>query len=111
MDELMAGSNYFGIGLGTKKLKVIIKEYPDIVKTKLSNEEITENIKKIEGFDDITAKRFADNLPHFVKFLKELEKKIDLNHLYQDSKKGNNLKGEIIVFTGFRNSELEKLVE
>ena len=62
---------------------------------------------EVEGFSNITAKQFVDNFDDFKKFMKKLNIKThNLNEYIKKSKIKKN-----IVFTGFRNNELEKVLE
>lgn len=113
LETLMAASNIFGTGLGSKKLKLIIDKYPDILAVKWSDLEIYKNIENIEGFSDITTRKFIDNLPKFKKFFETLNDIIDIDYLNNSIVKksnGNKFKDQIIVFTGFRNKDWEKYI-
>ena len=112
LHELMSATNIFGRNLGKRKLKLIIDEYPDILKKKNIS---VDEIKRIEGFDDILAKQFVSCFTNFIEFYKKLKTKINLDHLTETNKyksdKDTKLMGLKIVFTGFRNKEWEKHVE
>lgn len=114
---LMAASNLFGRGFGTRRLKLIINKYPNIMHKKWSESKLIEKIKDIDGFDDVTATQFATNLKEFKNFYSELAKVVDLTHLtniQKDNKndnKNNLLNGEIIVFTGVRDKNTEEFIE
>lgn len=123
--DLMCGSNIFGSGFGQKKIGFILQKYPDIVTTKTKNDKLVELITEIDGFDVLTAGKFVEHLDEFRNFLKDLG--IKYNNKYQkqqlrvepelhreagpkiDSPK-HNFNGQKIVFTGFRNKELENLI-
>ena len=111
ISTLMAASNIFGHGLGERKLKLIIDEYPDIFDTKFTTNKLIEMIVKIDGFENKTASKFTEGYEDFKKFLKE-NKKIKIKIVKKSSKK---TKGKLIdkkvVFTGFRDKDLEKFVE
>jgi DNA ligase (NAD+) len=114
LSQLMAASTQFGRGLGTKKLKIITKAYPNIMNDKFTKKELKEKIMLLEGFDDITADQFVDHFDEFKKFFDELEKIAPIAHLRQPSKINKNignLSGKKIVFTGFRDKALEEKIE
>jgi DNA ligase (NAD+) len=118
--DLMIASNILGRGLGPKKIKKIMSEYPDItLQSYKPYDELVKMIVKIDGFDDITAKKFITNLDAFNEFLEEIPTNIR-DRLMLDTipkrknqnnkKKQKNLNGLKIVFTGFRNKEWEKII-
>lgn len=106
--DLMNGSNIFGNGFGEKKLGAILKVHPDIVNNKVTKDKLVDMIKAIDGFDDKTAIKFADNINDFRLFLKDLD--IEYKNKFKGMKVGNKFKDMHIVFTGFRNKELEEYV-
>ena len=100
---LMSASNKFGAGMGVKRLTLILDNYPNILNNKNN---IVNLIKKIDGFEEKTAKIFADNINLFKKFYKKIKNKVTLAK--NNKKKSNKLKGLKFVFSGFRDKELEK---
>ena len=117
LEKLMAGSHVFGIGVGERKLKQLIKEIPNILEYDDDNE-LKNDILKVEGFSDITADKFVDNLDKFKIFYGELKEIYDLDHIKKSSskkpkaeKKKLIFKDEKIVFTGFRDKELQDKIE
>lgn len=112
--QLMTASGQFGRLFGLRRTKLIVDAYPDLLKWKLNKNQIQEKIEQVAGFDTITASQFAENFSNFIDFYKKLSKFTDLKHLdkiKKSSKKKGNLTNEKIVFTGFRDKELEKFVE
>ncbi len=123
----MSATHLFGRGLGDRRLKDILKVYPNILHESWSKKEIKEKINSIDGFSDITTNQFVENLDEFKKFCKDLQKVYDISHIVgkkddkKDSKKdskdnkniktNSKLKDKTIVFTGVRDKELETLIE
>jgi NAD-dependent DNA ligase len=133
--DLMAATNIFGRGLGSRKITPVLKMYPDII-TKRSIPTIGE-VTKVEGIAEKTAKLFVDNLPKFFKLIDEMEipcrsekpKKSNANAKepgqpkQEEPKQGQpkeepkqhknkkSLANMTIVFTGFRNKEWEEMLE
>lgn len=106
LSQVMTASNLFGHGLGEKKLKKIIDNIPDILDVKLPKDEFIERIIEIEGFDTKTSTQFVKNLEKFKKFIKE-----NKNIKYKiETKKGTKFEDLKIVFTGFRDKDLEKVI-
>ena len=104
--EIMNASNIFGNGLGKRKLALIFSNIPDVMKHKI-DKNLKDKIMSIDGFSDITANQFVNNLGEFKLFLKNL--KIKTHNLDSYIEKTQIKKN--IVFTGFRNSDLEKYLE
>ena len=104
--RLMSGTNIFGAGFGIKKFNLILDKYPNILKILKSKDEILKMIILIDGFEEKTAKKFVDNLDKFKKFLKD-----NPNIKIKNTKKkvkGKKYLGKTIVFSGFRDKELEE---
>jgi DNA ligase (NAD+) len=108
LEKLMAASIVFGRGLGQRKCKLIVKRYPNILSINITKEMLND----IGGFDDISSNQFLDALPAFKVFYKSLEKLVDLSYMNTVKKAKSNLFADRkIVFTGFRNKELEDFIE
>ena len=121
---LMASSGLFGQGIGAKKLKTLMEAIPSLLKTTPTKSDI----EKVNGFSDKTATKVLEGIDRFkefyVKFSKYLtppeEKFEDLSEdVFEFTKEeiektsqinglSSRLKGEIIVFTNFRDNDVEK---
>jgi NAD-dependent DNA ligase len=122
LEQLMAASNLFGRGFGVRKLAIIVTNYPDIMKTNWDYNTIKEHVIKLDGFDDILTEQFSLNFHTFKEFFNSLNilakhrlnNIIDLTHLNQINKitkiKKNLTFDKKIVFTGFRDTDLENLI-
>lgn len=117
---LMASSNLFGRGIGEKKIKEVLKKYPTILYDNNTDDELKKMLLDVEGFSDITTDKFIENFGKFKKFFNDLIKikklpHLDKKELIKNSKKSekskNTLDGFTIVFTGFRDPELEEKIE
>jgi len=116
--DLMIASNIFGHGFGDRKIRKILKTYPNIILRTDRKDKLIELIDDIDGFDQITAKQFVESLQEFNNFLNEVPKilkdRLLLDTVVSVSSASSvqvNLLAEIkIVFTGFRNKDWEKKV-
>jgi NAD-dependent DNA ligase len=108
---LMAVSNKLGRGFSTKRAEMILAEYPNVLN---EGERNIAKLVAIKGIEKKSAQSFVDHIPEFLEFVKEcgLEHKleqavaavpenvvIDTSHV---------LYGKTIVFTGFRDKDLEE---
>jgi len=107
LETLMAASNKLGHGIGSRRSKSILDVYPNLLDNKWSKKEFIEKIKEIDGWDDITAELFVGNFNDFKKFYKSIETYIEIK---KESKKKikSKLNGLTLVFTGFRDKDLEE---
>ena len=111
--QFMAAS-HMERGLGERKLKEIIKKYPNIMKENWSRDEFIEKIKEVDGFSDKLAERFVDNFKQFKKFFKEINDIYDLSHLLKikvEKKISNMFENKSICLTGTRDKETIEFIE
>lgn len=109
----MTASNVFGTGMGERKLNALLKEIPTILD--LPGQGLIQKICAVEGFQTKTAEKVAANLPAFKAFLKAHPQITVASEPASTSSSGPSaagvdFTGQVIVFTGFRNKEWEKLV-
>ncbi len=107
LDKLMAASGVFGLGFGAKKAKMVIDVYPDILTRKVTKVSIVD----INGFESKTADLFIKGLSKFKTWLEENGLKYLVPSDDNTESGGHKLSGMTIVMTGFRDKELEKLIE
>ncbi len=122
LQQLMAGSLKFGTGLGEKKIRMILKKYPDIMNHKQDKiSEIKEMILNIHGFSEILANKFAVNLASFCEFFEELWANTDydlskfinngINNENDAKIKGDAMINQKVVMTGFRSESITNFIE
>ena len=58
----MAGTNIFGRGMGEKKLKIILTQYPDILWSEESNDDKLKKVAELPGFKEKTAQAFVPHI-------------------------------------------------
>jgi NAD-dependent DNA ligase len=117
--DLMAASQIFGRGIGSKKFKLITDVYPNIIDIVNKNGNVKEIVNNISGFDDKTTSKIVDNFKLFINWLGELTKiKPNVLHNYKSkegskdiNKKFNKYANKTIVFTGFRDKEVEIILD
>lgn len=113
LPQLMAASSTFGRGFGVRRLNLIIENYPKIMTLSWTTTQLKNKVINIDGFDDITATQFSDNFNNFKKFFDQLSKVANIKHLKYPKKiiLGKLFTGMRIVFTGFRDKDLQRFVE
>lgn len=105
--DYMIASNCFGRGFGLKVFKLILEKYPINTNVNLSQ------LESIDGIGSVKAKNYIEGLNKFKQFLKDN----DIEDICNESKvtplvttTNGKLKGEKIVFTGFRDKDLAKFI-
>ena len=112
LPSLMAASNIFGRGLGTKRIIAIMDEYPNILTSNDSEKEKLEKVSGLDGFKDKTARLFVPYIPKFIKFLQDIEQTSKLTKIkVKNVDKSHKLYNKKIVITGFRDKELQQKLE
>jgi len=119
---LMDASNMLGRGFSYKKIKMITDVYPSILIDNAENREKSlkisvEDLMKVEGIAEISAKLFIENLPRFYEFYdslgvkcKGIEEKVDKLVEKVEKTENANIKDKKFIFTGFRNKDYEKII-
>jgi DNA ligase (NAD+) len=117
---LMSASNVFGRGFSGKKIELVFSLYPDVLTSKENNETKIAKIADMKGMAQKTAEAFVERIGAFVDFMKEcgLEEKILLSNVENEATiskatvdTSNPLYEKTIVFTGFREKELEAVLK
>lgn len=114
----MHASGKFDLGLGSKKIKEIIKHIPDIMQKKFTDDVLEEKLLEVDGIKNILAKNFVDNFDKFKTFYKAVNKIIDISHIAKNNNKDvkkekenkDVMAGETVVFTGFRDKDIEAFI-
>lgn len=111
--KVMSASNILGRGMGEKKIKLIVDAVPDIIQSKYIPQ--LKELIAIKGIEKKTAESFIQNLPKYYDFLKaqgiKCSKPADApttKTTKTTTKSG--MENEVIVFSGFRDKELEDMI-
>ena len=112
INELMAATNIFGRGMGSRKIKNL-DVYPTILTDKETNAEKIEKISELDGFQVKTAKAFVPYIKKFLKFIKNSKLEYKLKDISKPVKikKGHPLHSKKILFSGVRDKNLEKMLK
>lgn len=136
LPKFMSGSLMFGMGIGVRKLKDLVKHIPDILGYSDKKIAITK-ILEVPGFSNLSAEKVANGINDFYNFIKEISEntkyKIDFsskknisntkssvsnntaskqqNKQNKQSNKESDLSGKKVVLTGFRDKNMEEFIE
>lgn len=110
---LMDASNILGRGIGSKKIKLICDNIPEIIEKRYVPN--TTQLTNIKGVEEKTARLFISNLPKVFQFFDDnnlaFERNIIQNDTQQLSPTANlRIVGKTFVFSGIRDKDLEKLI-
>ena len=103
--RLMDASGVFGRGIGTRRVKPFVDQYPDFLE--MNSRELKQALLTTPGISSILAKQIVSKMPDFKRFVKSTGIKISMKKKKASSGK---LKGMTVVFTGYRDKGLEKLI-
>lgn len=114
LSDLMIASNLFGHGMGRKMIEKIIKEYPDIIFRYIENnyDDFEQLILTIEGFAGARTEWFQNGMIPFLDMLQQIPDDLQDKVLFEFNIENNTneLQDKKFVFTGFRNSDWEKII-
>lgn len=108
---LITSINIFPRGLGDKRIKTILTEYPNIITSTESLEMKFEKVKNLNGFAKKTALAFVEKLPEIVIFLESTELLYKLNEIKEEHDTTHQLYQKKVKFSGFRDKDMQKKLE
>ena len=119
VENILAHSGVLGIGLGEKKIKLLLDNIKDIMdletETDAQKSVFVSKIINVKGFSNLTAEKIIRNWSNCKKTVKELLPyridNVSRENVSDDRKLLIDVSGKRLVFTGFRDSELEKIIE
>lgn len=114
LPSLMHATNLFGRGFGTKKLKLILEAFPDILVSKEDSSAKIANVKTLDGMAKKTSEKFVNKIPEYVAWAQEAgltDKLIYQKSAVNTANKTHPIYGKKIIMTGFRDKELTKKLE
>jgi NAD-dependent DNA ligase len=118
----MAASHKFGRGIAIKKLKLLLKTYPNILKQQKNwdHDTFIDNIIIHKGIEIKTAQKIVNNFDDFMNFMNDVNLIYDISHLCKHKNTKNKSKNHKIKFlvdkkiaiTGFTpKKELKEYIE
>lgn len=108
VETLLSALPCIGSGFGKKKLKPLIAKFPNLLEKTPSIEEVM----TVEGYSDKSAKKIVKLLPKCKIYIDNLPKWINISFPKKEDKKKikGKLYGQIFVFSGVRNKDVEKWI-
>lgn len=94
--KLMAATGFFDEGIGEERMNSVINFYPDWETRDLTPEDLIQ----IPGIGPVYSEQIAMNFPDFKSWVEENPKCVPKEN-EEDDEYEKDLKGEVIVFTGF----------
>lgn len=101
---LMGSTHFFGRGVGKRKFKKLLQSIKDVTPNTVHL------ITSVEGFDEKTAKKIAAGVDSFNNWFDMVKDYVTISQ-EEVTNDGGSLSGEKVVFTGFRDKDLEAAVE
>jgi DNA ligase (NAD+) len=107
--EIMSASNIFGRTLGIKKLQLVVDNIPTIIHN--DNDIQITDLTSINGIGEKNAQQIKNNITTFREFYHTYFKTPNTPNIPNNIPNiDDRLKGKTVVFTGFRDKELEKSI-
>lgn len=103
---LMAATGEFGRGVGVRKLKALYNAAKGDI-AKFANKQF---ICGVEGFEEKTAARILNGKDRWNAFFTDVIDYVTPAPYVEKTSVGGSMMNQFVVFTGFRNSELEQQV-
>lgn len=109
--EVMVGSGCFA-GLARKKLQIVSDHYPDMYSLLSDVQSIYDRVIELDHFGSAGARTLSDNATKFMKFLSKFPTRYVSKWKKPAIKQtvGDQFKGQVVVFSGFRDKQLEQQI-
>jgi len=107
LPALMDASGMFG-ALGEKRLTLILKKYPEILSRDADASTMHDLILSVPGFKTTLAMQFVKGISKFNLFYTKLGVRAQAAKVV--TSKGAAFKNQVVVFTGFRDAQMESKI-
>lgn len=112
--KILSAYGLFGYGISDKKINKLFKDLPNILddyNTK-SHDELYKSIMNVDGFSNKSADKIIKNLHKAKLFINKMNKYTDFKTTNKQKKITNSpFTGKSIVFSGFRDKQLQDFIE
>jgi len=106
--DFLVGSGIFGMGIAKKKLQTLLSFYPDLIEKEPKY--TLEEICKVEGFSEKTAKKIMEGIPMFNTFFQPLKPYVTFQSVKVKEIVGDKFKDKKFVFSKFRDEKLRQQI-
>ena len=113
LSKIMSASNKLGHGIGEERIKLVLDKFPNLLDDadKWSKDEFINNLKLINGWEEKTSSLFFSNYKEFKKFYNSIEPYITIKKEKVKEVIKNKYTDKTVVMSGFRDSELQQILE
>jgi NAD-dependent DNA ligase len=114
LTQILVATNLLGRGISEKKIELVLQSYPEVFLSEASADEKREKIAEIKGMAQTTATLIVQNIPQVLAFLRETglsTKLVRRPPVTAAISSDHPLFGKSIVFSGFRDTELQRQLE
>ena len=107
---MLSAAGVFGFGLGEKKIQLIFDEIPDMFE--LNESILTTKLLGIKGLSSKSVDKIISNIDNAISFYQTMKPYIDVKKEVNDTQiVHKEYMGQNVVFSGFRDKELEKIIK
>ena len=106
--NVLSASGVFGFGLGEKKIQTMFDKIPNVLK--MNKEDIRKVLLDTNGFSDKTVDKIISNMESAKTFYDSIKSYITID-IGNDTTLVNEYTNENVVFSGFRDTELEDFIK
>jgi len=107
LPKLMHGSCVFKGGFGVKKFEKIIENYPNFLEDNITYEMLL----NIQGFSELSATKFLEQISEFKRFLKVHKMLHYYVNVNDNVEINNDITGKIFVFTGKKDKLIISIID
>lgn len=109
MVDIMSASGVFGFGLGEKKIQTMFDKIPNMMN--MNKEDIRKILLETNGFSDKTVDKIITNMENAKTFYESVKSYIIPDNVNDNTTLVNEYTNENVVFSGFRDKELEEFIK
>lgn len=106
--SVLSASGAFGFGLGEKKIQTMFDKIPNVMN--MDKEEIQKVLMDTNGFSDKTVDKIITNMESAKTFYESIKSYITID-IGNTTRLENEYTNENVVFSGFRDKELEDFIK
>jgi NAD-dependent DNA ligase len=106
LTDVICASSCLGFGFGKKRIQKLLFHFPHFYMEDESPE-LLKRIIMIDGFSEVTARQVISHISDVRAFVSEISEFIGKKEEQEEKKENDSMSGQNIVFSGFRDKDLE----